>query len=39
MFNSLRNCKETKNENITLKSYLKQDNIAPHFHTTLSCLN
>ena len=31
LFNSLRNCKDTlKNEIITLKSYLKQDNVAPH---------
>ena len=28
-----------KNEIITLKSYLKQDNVAPHPHTTLSCLH
>ena len=29
LFNSLRNCKDIKNEIITLKSYLKQDNVAP----------
>ena len=41
LFNSVRNCKETyeKNEIITLKSHLKQDNVAPHPHPTLSRFN
>ena len=31
--------KRPKNEIVTLKSYLKQDNFAPHPQTTLSSLN
>ena len=31
--------RDLKNEIITLKSYIKQENVAPHLHATSFCLN
>ena len=40
LFKSLRNFNETQKIKIIMfKSYLEQNNVVPHFHTALSCLN
>ena len=39
-FNSLKNrTKDFKNVIVILKSYSKEENVAPQPHTTLSCFN